>query len=272
MTHPPRLARYLRVWQLHHPTAIAHTATSDVYTVWHRDERVVLKLLTPIGVHDERAGAVALQHFDGRGAVRLLRHAEDAHLLEYAAGHDLTVEVTNGHDDRAAAVIAAVLQRLHNAPITTVPAGLQTLRRRLRALFVQAGHQPTSIYARASNIAEDLLATAGAPYVLHGDIHHGNIRHSARGWLAYDPKGLIGERTYDLANALLNPPDMPQITQDMTRLLRHARLYADAIGVTRDRALRFTFVHACLSASWTLSAGDTPDLTIARALDAHLCD
>lgn len=42
--------------------------------------------------------------------------------------------------------------------------------------------------------------------VLHGDIHHGNVLDGGeRGWRAIDPKGLLGERTFDFVNILLAP-------------------------------------------------------------------
>lgn len=42
--------------------------------------------------------------------------------------------------------------------------------------------------------------------VLHGDVHHGNVLNfGARGWLAIDPRGLVGERAFDHANLLCNP-------------------------------------------------------------------
>jgi hypothetical protein len=42
--------------------------------------------------------------------------------------------------------------------------------------------------------------------VLHGDMHHENIlKFSSRGWLAIDPKGLVGERGFDYANIFCKP-------------------------------------------------------------------
>jgi aminoglycoside/hydroxyurea antibiotic resistance kinase len=42
--------------------------------------------------------------------------------------------------------------------------------------------------------------------VLHGDLHHGNVLDfGLRGWLAIDPKGLLGERGFDFANIFTNP-------------------------------------------------------------------
>lgn len=79
-------------------------------------------------------------------------------------------------------------------------------------------------YLLANNscfIAEQLLSDHQKTRVLHGDIHHYNIKNSPRRWLAFDPKGVIGERTYDCANALCNPV-MPELVHNETRLLNNA--------------------------------------------------
>jgi streptomycin 6-kinase len=42
--------------------------------------------------------------------------------------------------------------------------------------------------------------------LLHGDLHHGNVLHdSERGWVAIDPKGVLGEPEYEIGVALRNP-------------------------------------------------------------------
>jgi streptomycin 6-kinase len=86
---------------------------------------------------------------------------------------------------------------------------------------------------------------------LHGDIHHRNIRQSSRGWLAFDPKGVVGERTYDCANTLCNP-GMTELVHNETRLLTNAAILADTLAVDVSRVLAFTYVYACLNASWWL--------------------
>jgi streptomycin 6-kinase len=58
----------------------------------------------------------------------------------------------------------------------------------------------------AAETAADLLATQRDVVVLHGDMHHENIlKFSSRGWLAIDPKGLVGERGFDYANIFCKP-------------------------------------------------------------------
>jgi len=271
------LEHYLETWALNDPERLAQTPTSHVYTVTTNGTRAVLKLLTPVGVADEQSGAAALRWWDGRGAVRLLRADEGAHLLEYADGDELTTLVERGDDAGATVIIAAVLNQLHAAAPALPPDGLKPLRGWFRSLFNKAAmdrqNGVDSIYVRAGCIAEALFAQPLDVCVLHGDIHHANIRHRAgRGWLAFDPKGLLGERTYDAANTLCNPLDMPALVHNEARLLNNAAILAQGMGVDRVRLLAFVYVYTCLSASWYVEDGEEPsdDLTIAGLVEPHL--
>ena len=115
-----------------------------------------------------------------------------------------------------------------------------------------------------------MLGNEVATKPLHGDLHHGNILSSdGRGWLAIDPKGLLGEPAYDLANVFLNPVGMMEVIQDPSRIDRLADRFARNLGYERRRLLRFAYVHAALSACWTLAEGGDPaeQLRVATLLD-----
>jgi streptomycin 6-kinase len=103
--------------------------------------------------------------------------------------------------------------------------------------------------------------------VLHGDIHHDNILDfGARGWLAIDPKRVIGERGYDYANLLCNP-DLPTC-HDPVRFNRQIAVIAQAANLARPRLLQWVVAHAGLSAAWFLEDGERQraaiDLEVAR--------
>ncbi|MGJ3238844.1 MAG: aminoglycoside phosphotransferase family protein [Anaerolineae bacterium] len=269
-----QLLHYLSAWQLSAPRLLAQTDTGRVYTVSNSEgQQVVLKLIAP-NAHEERLGAQALMHFGGRGAVYLLRSDAGAQLLEYAEGDDLTGLVHRGEDDHATGIIAGVIGQLHSIPPDNAPAELVTLDRWFQALFQQARRDPASIYGRGAVITRYLLNNPQDVRVLHGDIHHANIRHSRRGWLAFDPKGLIGERTYDCANTLCNPMHHYPPVYHEARLLRQAWILADVLDMDYLRLLQFTFAYACLSASWFLQSDDTQHaqqtLRIAQLLVHHL--
>ena len=109
-----------------------------------------------------------------------------------------------------------------------------------------------------------LLADPRDTVVLHGDIHHGNVLDAgARGWLAIDPKGLLGERTFDFVNILRNPDAATALAPG--RFDRQVDLLADAAALDRQRLLKWTLAFAGLSASWHLADGEPADLDLAVA-------
>lgn len=253
-----KLIDYLTEWALANPQLLAQTMTSQIYTVVHEGETAVLKLLASAEV-DEQRGALALRYFDGHGAVRLLRSDEGAQLMEYAPGPALVTLVEEGKDEEATRILAGVIKQLHSVPQHAPTDGMVRLEHWFAALFAkaeadkQAGIE--SIYRRAAAMAARLLADPQDVRVLHGDIHHYNIKQSARGWLAFDPKGLVGERTYDCANALCNPV-MPELVHNEGRLLKNANLLAEALALDLERVLAFTYAYACLNASWWTQMSD----------------
>ncbi len=279
MSDTHKLNHYLAAWKLSNPQLLTQTRTSHLYTVTHSSETVVLKLLAASETEEQR-GALSLRYFGGHGAVRLLKYDEDAQLMEYASGAELVTLVERGEDERATRIIAQVIEQLHSVPQDASYDGLVPLDHWFGALFAKAAADQQagigSIYVRSAVVAARLLADQRDIRVLHGDIHHYNIRQSSRGWLAFDPKGLVGERTYDCANTLCNP-GMPELVHNETRLLTNAAILADMLAIELWRLLAFTYAYSCLNASqWSLRIGteDAEDivlwfLNVARIIEPH---
>ena len=247
-----KLNGYLAAWHLSAPELLKQTMTSQIYTVVYETETVILKILSSTET-DEQRGAVALRYFDGYGAVRLLRYDDGAQLMEYAAGNELVTLVERGEDENATRIIAHVIKQLHSVPQDAPYSGMLMLDRWFEALLRRAAVDKqagiNSIYVRSATLAEWLLADQREIRALHGDLQHYNIRHSQRGWLAFDPKGVVGERTYDCANTLCNPV-MPELVHSETRLLNNAAILADTLALELERVLAFAYIYACLNASW----------------------
>ncbi len=275
-----KLNNYLAAWHLSNPQLLAQTMTSRIYTVIHDNEEVILKLLSSAEV-DEQRGAFALHYFNGHGAVKLLRYDDRAQLLEYASGDALVTLVERGEDENATRVIAQVIKQLHSVPQDAPHGGMVMLDDWFRALLEKAAGEKragsASIYVRGASLAERLLVDQQEIRVLHGDIHHYNIRSSPRGWLAFDPKGVVGERTYDCANTLCNPV-IPALVHNETRLLHNATILADALTLEVWRVLAFTYIYACLNASWWTRLSDREEasaivrwhLTVAKIIEPHI--
>jgi streptomycin 6-kinase len=274
---PNSLDHYIQTWNLSDPQFLVETHTSYIYLVTHNGIQRILKKLTPLGIKDEHTGTKVLRYWNGQGAVQLLRDDDQAVLLEYASGDDLIPMVKRGEDEQATAIIAGVLNQLHVRAGADMPDGVLSLKEYFSSLFIKANADGSagldSVYTRAARIAGELLDHPRDVCVIHGDMHHENVRfQEGRGWLAFDPKGLIGEKTFDAANTLCNPIDMIGLVENEERLLKNAAILAQMMNMDLRRLLNFTYAYACLSASWILEDGVDPahDYAIARIIEPHL--
>ncbi len=254
-------APFLARWRLVADGAPIETPTSNLLPVLHAGEPAMLKLLKPSS--DEGPGIAALGWFDGAGAVRVIAVDGDAVLMERAIGtRSLTTMAITGDDEGAIRIIAGVAAQLH-APRSTAAPDLPDLGRRFRALF-EAGADH-SVLPRCAGVARGLISTSREIAILHGDLHHENVLDSTRGWLAIDPKGVAGERAYDVANLFLNPAGIGRLVLDPERAQQLAAIASEMLGLDRSRVLGFAFAHAGLSAAWCIEDGINPRLAIEAA-------
>jgi streptomycin 6-kinase len=262
----PLLERYLREWRLRLDGPLLESHSSWLQPARQLGRPVMLKLLKDTS--DEQAGADVLRYFAGNGAVRLIA-ADPGGVLMERADDDVSLRMMalSGGDDRAAGILAGCVRRLHAPRECAAPDGLTPLRDWFRSLFAHEAELP--ILARCADVARRLLAEPRDVTVLHGDLHHDNVLHGSRGWLAIDPKGLSGERSYEVANLLGNPWPHGEIVHQTDRMLRLSTLYGSRLDHDPRRVLGFALAHAGLSASWSLDDGGDPfyRLTCAALLD-----
>ena len=205
---------------------------------------------------EEREGAALMTWWNGDGAARVLAHDATALLLERAQGpRSLATMSSTGRDDEACEILCATVGRLHRPRPEPAPKMLAPLPIWFRQLEPAAAKHGCVLLTSAS-AARDLLATSRDECVLHGDVHHDNVLDfGARGWLAIDPKGLHGERTFDYLNIFCNPwpaARTPGLLRQ--RLVTVAR----AADVDPVRLLLWVVAYAGLSAAWTMDDGGDP--------------
>ncbi|MFL5295467.1 MAG: aminoglycoside phosphotransferase family protein [Phenylobacterium sp.] len=245
-------APWLARWGLTQDGEPFATASSRLLPV--RQGRLAAFLKLAMHPEEKRGGAV-MAWYAGGGAAGVLAHDTDAVLLERLDGpRSLSVMARNGDDEAACRILCETVARLHAPRPQPPPDVLIPLGTWFAALWPRA-EQEGGVYALAAEVAHELLADQGAPVVLHGDIHHGNVLDGgARGWRAIDPKGVWGDRGYDYANLLCNPGAETAIRH----LDRRLAIAAEMSGLERTRLLRWLVAYLGLSASWTLSDGGDP--------------
>lgn len=260
-SHDPKslIEPYLGGWKLSDPELIAETPTSWVYKVRRRkSEYAALKLLRADAGDDERFGGDMLDWYAGQGAARVYALSHNAVLLEWLDGEPLSALVLDDQDDKATDIICQIIAQLH-APREYPPAReLIPLHTRFEALFkTDKSRWPFAardLLIRAQIIARKMLESITEEVPLHGDIHHDNIFFSTRSWVAIDPKGLIGDPAYEVANSFLNPIDASVLAADPKRIARMTEQFTERLRLDRLRVLGFAAAHAALSASWTLES------------------
>jgi streptomycin 6-kinase len=251
---------WLARWDLVPDGEMIATPSSFLLPVRHRGQPAMLKIARE---EEERRGGRLMAWWDGDGAARVLAHDDRALLLERATGpRTLAAMVAAGGDDEATRILCAAATRLH-ALRRRPPPELLPLSRWFEALSPAAGIHG-GLLAQANAAARDLLATPREVMPLHGDIHHGNVLDAgARGWIAIDPKGLLGERTFDFVNILRNPDAATALARK--RFDRQVEVLVDAAALDRTRLLKWTLAFAGLSAAWHLADDEAADLDLAVA-------
>jgi len=218
---------------------------------------IVLKLGIPTAEQELHREAGVLAAWDGAGAVRLLEAALDeaeavALLLERVRpGTDLA----GMPDDEALPLLGATGRVLHSSAIARPAAALDPTA----LTDLRTGHPalPSAVTTAAADRLEDLLTTAAAPVLCHGDLHHGNVLLGEGGPVAIDPRGVWAEPALDVSVAMLNPlGTLPSDRSVLAPLLeRRLPLLCDAMGVEVDRGRAWTAVYAVISALWTAEDG-----------------
>jgi streptomycin 6-kinase len=244
---------YLARWGLTldgDPIAAGHS-NSEVYPVRRDGAPAVLK----IAHHpEEMRGGAIMRWWEGQGAAAVLAHDERAVMLERATGcRSLADMARSGEDDAATRILAEAARTLHGHAGRAPPSEVIRLRDWFAALWATADAR-RGLFAQSRAAADALFSQPEREVVLHGDIHHGNVLDfGARGWLAIDPKGVLGDHGYDYANTFCNPDGTTP-----ERMRRQLPIVAEVSGLAPQRLLMWVLAYAGLSASWTLEDGGDP--------------
>ncbi|WP_240641431.1 aminoglycoside phosphotransferase family protein [Nocardioides ferulae] len=249
---PGLLRELLDEWELTPDGEMAHGFCAAVLAVRATDgAAAALKVGWP---HPEAEHEhLALQHWHGDGAVRLLRAdpRRSALLLERLS----TADLADLWDVEACEVVGGLYRRLH------VPAPPQL--RRLSSDAARWGEElaalprdapvPRRLVDQAAALARGFAsdeATDGR--LLHTDLHYGNVLAGDREpWLAIDPKPLSGDPHFEVAPMLWNRwPELvaaPRSVRDGVRL--RFETLVDVGGLDEERARGWVVVRV-LRLAW----------------------
>ena len=254
----PRLAEELVAeWRLTPSAAPLHGYCSLVLPVTDADGTAGALKITFDGDDESLHEALALQHWSGRGAVRLLRAdpRRRAMLLAWLPGPDLA----DTWDVEACEVVGGLYGRLHIPALpqlASVESYVEGWLRDLEGLGRDVP-VPRRYVEQALALGRALLADAPAPVVVHGDLHYANVMADAAGeWVAIDPKPMAGDPHYEPAPLLWNRmgelSGAGAVGSVRDGLRRRFHGVVDAGGLDEDRARDWVVVRMVINAGWTV--------------------
>lgn len=247
---------------IHTPVFVAQTGIATIWKVNYRDGFAALKIYKNGNTQDEWDGFHLLEALQGNGTALIYQRTQASALIEWLDGPSLGDLARSGQDDVATVQIGRVANMIHASGVRP---NLRSLAENFEALLTlkistTLPHEVQSVMAEGQSVAKQLLTTQVEICALHGDLHHDNIKLGAHGYVAFDAKGLIGDRAYDVANAFKNPVDAPDIYGDPSRMTGLADTLGTIMNVQPKRLLAWASAHCALSIAWTGQIADDPDM------------
>jgi streptomycin 6-kinase len=285
ITALPRVAAdCLDRWSLRRDGPPLCGAVALVLPVLLADGTAAVLKLQP--VDEETAGEpVALDAWNGHGAVRLLRHdAGSGSMLLERLDADRTL--AGVHDDLAA--LTAISDLLVRLNAVAAPPGIRRLSDVAAAMLDRVPHALTirsdpaerRLLRSCAAAVEEVLPEPG-DRLLHWDLHYDNVLARPAGphpgdrgpsWVAIDPKPLAGDPGFELLAALHNRWDEVVASGDVRRAVRRRyNLMTDVQGLDRRRAACWTLGRVLQNLLWETETDEpnwsaAPDRAIARTL------
>jgi streptomycin 6-kinase len=148
--------------------------------------------------------------------------------------------------------------------------GFQKLREKYEG---KTGPIPFELVRKAESIYIGLQSSNDPQYLLHGDLHQGNVLSATREpYLAVDPKGIIGPRERELTPLLMYPEGFIVNSLDpKATLSRRIEILAEILELDKGKIIAWSFSHTVLQAVWDLINHDTVEhekLAIADILES----
>jgi streptomycin 6-kinase len=243
-----RIHQHAQQWRLEIEESF-QTETSVISFVSRQGQGLVLKIIKRPGDDEWNAGQV-LSIFGGRGMVQVYEYTGGAMLLEHLQPGTLLSRIDD--DEAATQILATVIEQMSpsDAPehCPRVADWGLGFARYLAGTDTQI---PRPLVESAQSVFGLLSASQTSVRLLHGDLHHYNVLWDAnRGWVAIDPKGVIGELEYEAGALLRNPVERPEVFLAPQSIERRVKQFATQLNLQVDRMVGWGFAQAVLSAIW----------------------
>lgn len=256
---PTLIKHYEEKWQLEcfEPFPLSYNYVLPAKT--KSGDAVVLKIGFPTN-HEFNREIDTLKFYNGAGAIKVLHEdiKNKVVLLERAIPGTRVGDTRP--DSKQISIVSDVIKKIHkpipfqsNSDLTTLADWAKAFEKYRKKFDVKTGPIPRLMFEEAEEIFSQYDNDEKNSFLLHGDLHNDNILLSERGWLAIDPKGVIGNQEFEIGTYLRNPlADLPKNSN--YKLIERNRIlqFSDELGLDRKNVQKWTFANAIISLLWFL--------------------
>jgi streptomycin 6-kinase len=205
----------------------------------------------------------ALVHFNGHGSVMLIDLCKDrnAMLLQLAKPGVSLKSLYPKQIDLVMDEYVSILNKIHknvkfsDEKFDHVSTWLGAIDK------CKSENISKKLLTKAIDIKNHLLSSIKDEKLLHGDLHLDNILQDKKVWLAIDPKGVVGEKEFEIAAFdFIDESEIGKITSDV--FVKRIELLAKKAKLCHQRITKWVFVRLVLSIVWSLEDNTNPKRAI----------
>lgn len=242
---------FIDKWQLSAISQLPSAWNIVVHVLTAGGTDAYLKLCCPDGEFRAAAHALLSNNSTFLGQVLQLDMQAGALLLAAVPGTHLSYLPA---DAIVCPLIGHLLSNLNTLKTTPEMIKLTEWCEPLVTFQVTGDSQVDNVILENSPRCQKLLDSTVMAVWLHGDLHHDNILVAHDGtYVAIDPKGLVGDASFDVCTYVRNHVPNGLHGSNLTAfLVNRIQLISDEAGYPTDRAFAWAAAGNALSLSWDL--------------------
>lgn len=238
-------------WNLSDLKPFENLSYSYVLSGMQGNKPIILKLSPDVEELKQESNALkALKNF---GVVQILAEQNGAILLERAVPGTSLKSYFLSKETEAIEIACNLMKKLHQAPVPQDK--FPHIREWLNALDKE-WDIPIDYLRKARELRDQLLKTSTQSLLLHGDLHHDNILKNGNDWIVIDPKGVLGELTYELTTFIYNPiPELISFEDAESIIKDRINYFSREFHIDPQKIKDWCFVKIVLAWIWALENG-----------------
>lgn len=199
----------------------------------------------------------ALSYFNGKGCVKLLNYdlTNYGFILECLKPGINLKSYFPQKENESIEITANLIKQLHKSPILQNQYQEFPKINSWLKIFDNFKDQKISkeIINRAKNLSNKLVSNQTDIFLLHADLHHENILQSNDVFKAIDPKGVIGDLSYEVGAFIRNPINELIVHPHAEKILKNRiKKFSELLNINDKRLLEIVFIQSVLAACWSI--------------------